>query len=79
MNELKTLGDLTGPEDGGEYIECMINAKQLKQSAINDIKVEYEKWGKVVKSSKVDYIKWKFDITEEDLKTKSRGYKNEDK
>ena len=42
----------------------------IKQSAIEDIKEENKKWGAIVNSAKVNYIKWKFNITEEDVKWK---------
>lgn len=69
---LKTLAELEqttdGQPDGIAYIEA------LKQSAIKDVK-EYKRVIKDVPSRTkdlvfygiVDYIKWKFNLTEEEL------------
>lgn len=78
MTKLKTLKDFIGDwgyDDDGTPDEDVVSVEQLKQEAIKDIKSFQEnpyslfnKWGKIESKAVIEYIKWKFNITERDLK-----------
>ena len=81
MSELKTLEDLQRkgifPPDQLSFIECYNDAlEDLKQEAIKEIKTIRKTqeddfilsdYGRLDKHSVISYIKWKNNITEEDL------------
>ena len=91
MNESKTLKDLTGMIGMLPLKSDILDINVVKQEAIKQIKEKREEQNKLIKSAEnynecfnafeyvIIWIKHFFNITEEDLKTKSREYKNEDK
>lgn len=83
MNKLKTLMDLTVEEwkNRNEFVELWVKVDELNQEAINDIKeledfnpIQGSKFPVIVSGQITNpkeiiaYIKWKFNLTEEDLK-----------
>ena len=74
MNELKTLKDIKPEQRDFKLV--------IKDEAIKWVKEDIKDMNKGIVFMAIDSTKrWmkRLDITEEDLKTKSRGYKNEDK